>query len=343
MLHYENLINCVFDDNAFNSSDELTIISGYVGAYPIKKLQEIPSNVHATIVYGMYGFEQIAAPLHNALLKLQMELKNVDIYYSTIPVHSKLYIWKKEDKSQKILIGSANFTRGGLENDYKEVLADVASSTFYQYEEYAHFIQQYCIPCTDDTVVAKRLKSFRRLNSIATKIHTHRPSSYFSNSNQLSCIISFLNDKGEVSEKSGLNWCLSKGHVAKNDAYIRIPSCLCSSGSILFPSKKYVGRQDNIDGNGKYNRENDEIELLWDDGTIMPALLEGTQIINGVKYPKQISSSPSKSILGEYLRNRLGVSSDHTITKEDLLKGLGRTDITVTWIADGVYLMDLKK
>lgn len=339
MLYYESLIEHVFDNNAIEESDEITIISGYVGAYPVKKLKEIPSKVHVTVVYGMYGFERISAPLHKALLKLQAELPNVDIYYSTVPVHSKLYLWKRSNVLKKALIGSANFTRSGLENDYKEILADVETSTFSQYEEYDAFIKKYCIPCTDKAVVAKRIRTFRRWSSVVGKSRNVNQS-YFTNGH-LSCVVSLLNDQGEVSEKSGLNWCLSNGHVAKDDAYIRIPKVLCVVGSILFPPKKYVGRQDN-EGQGKRNRENDEIELLWDDGTIMPALLEGTQVINGVKYPKQISSSPSKSILGKYIRNRLGVSSEHKITKEDLIKAFGRTDITISWLADGVYLMDLK-
>lgn len=340
MLYFQNLIDKVFDNNTFQDIDQITIISGYVGVYPIKKLSEIPSHIHITVIYGMYGMEQISAPLHKALLKLQMELPNVDIMYSTIPVHSKIYMWTSNRCLKKALVGSANFTRSGLENNYKEVLADADQTSFAEYKRYCEYVRQFCIPCTDSSVIPNRIKpSFRKLrvnNARKTNL------SYIFNAGK-SCIISFLGDDGEVTKKSGLNWCLSNGHVAKNDAYIKIPADLCKNGELLFPPKKYVGRSSNPDSSGRNNRENDEIELLWDDGTIMAALLEGTQIINGVEYPKQISSSPSKSILGKYLRKRLNVDSEHTITKEDLLREWGRTDVTISLISDGVYYVDLRK
>ena len=62
----------------------------------------------------------------------------------------------------------------------------------------------------------------------------------------------------------------------------------------------------------------------------MTMLLEGTQPINGVTFPKQISTSNNKSILGRYLRTRLSVSLTHTITRNGLRR-YGREDINVTY------------
>ena len=56
---------------------------------------------------------------------------------------------------------------------------------------------------------------------------------------------------------------------------------------------------------------------IWDDGVVMECLLEGTQDLDGKRAPKQISTYNDKSILGAYLRKRLGVTSDHIITYED--------------------------
>lgn len=336
MLYYKNLFQQVFDNNKCQQADEIVILSGYVGLDPIRKLSEFPSHIKITVIYGMYGHEQIAAPLHKALIKLNDSLPNVEILYSTIPVHSKIYIWKKNEVLKNALIGSANFTRSGLENDYKEVLSDVDANTFSDYDTYYSFVRQYCISCKDPSIIANKRYPYRRFG---TKFSEPRSSYYI---NRRTCVISLLDDTGEVPLKSGLNWCLSNGHVAKNDAYIRIPSSLCRTDSDLFPPKKHLGRMNNI-GEGRYNRENDEIEILWEDGTIMPALLEGSQQKNGMTYPKQISSSPSKSVLGSYIRNRLGVSSDHVITKKDLLNTFGHTDIIVSLISDGVYHMSLTK
>ena len=83
------------------------------------------------------------------------------------------------------------------------------------------------------------------------------------------------------------------------------------------------------------------MELIWDDGEKMVGLLEGqqTKTIDGLVYPKQLSSRPSKSILGKYLRRRIGVDVKHTITKADL-KRYGRTSIDISLIGEGIYYLD---
>jgi len=47
----------------------------------------------------------------------------------------------------------------------------------------------------------------------------------------------------------------------------------------------------------------------------------------------------AKSILGRYLRQRLGVSIDHQITLEDLQR-YGREYITLSLIEEGIYFAD---
>lgn len=72
----------------------------------------------------------------------------------------------------------------------------------------------------------------------------------------------------------------------------------------------------------------------------MIGLMEGQIIIDGVIYPKQLSTSPSKNILGKYLRKRLGnLPDEYLIKKKDLLK-YGRTSIDISKIGDGIYYMD---
>lgn len=83
-----------------------------------------------------------------------------------------------------------------------------------------------------------------------------------------------------------------------------------------------------------------EISVIWDDRTEMNLLLEGTQTINGITFPKQISTPNNTSILGRYLRARLGVSLQHTITRSDLRR-YGREDIDVTYDSTlNIYYFD---
>ena len=62
------------------------------------------------------------------------------------------------------------------------------------------------------------------------------------------------------------------------------------------------------------------------------------------KFPKREIDENSEVddyylIMGKYLRERLGVSLDHIITKRDLMK-YGRTHIDISLISDGIYYVD---
>ena len=329
MLYYTDLEKRVLEIPS-TKVDNFIVLSGYVGIEPIKKLDELPSNIHKTVIYGMYGSDKISAPLHQALLNLQKEKTNVEILYSTIPVHSKVYFWKEGDTITKALIGSANFSVSGLRNDYKEVLTNMSEKSFPDFKTYYEYVKERCISCTDAEIKTRKVLKVPRTSVQIQALLSHGI-----------CRLSFLNKRGLVPKKSGLNWGCSRGHVSPGDAYIRISMDCIRNFPNMFPPKKYVDGVLNDNSTGRKNRENDEIELIWDDGTTMVGLLEG-QINNkkdGMIYPKQLSSSPRKSDLGVYLRRRLGVDLNHVITKADLKK-YGRTHIDISLISEGVYYMD---
>jgi hypothetical protein len=100
----------------------------------------------------------------------------------------------------------------------------------------------------------------------------------------------------------------------------------------------------------------------WDDGTEMQMLLEGNQTVDGVIYPKQISTYKNKAEVGIYLRKRIGekIGLDLTIPEElsktefranadlykdklitrEMLDKYGRTSITIKLIGDSTYYFD---
>ena len=146
-----------------------------------------------------------------------------------------------------------------------------------------------------------------------------------------------------VPRASGINWGANSkkaggtSNTSIGDAEIRITKEDIKSFPNLFPPK--IGTSNKKSTTGKLTRQNDEIELIWDDGFVMKGLLEQNNKMNGLLYPKAICSSERKSVLGLYLRKRLGVSPTHIITKDDLTN-YGRTDVTVSLLAEGVYEMD---
>ena len=128
MLFTENLEEIIFNRHQHFQTDELIVISGYVGPRPIQRLQNLPFN--STVIYGMYGSEGIKRPLHNSLIGLQNDILNINIFYSNIPVHSKCYVWRNRGQIISALVGSANFSTNGLTTPFREILAETTVDTF---------------------------------------------------------------------------------------------------------------------------------------------------------------------------------------------------------------------
>lgn len=333
MLFTQNLENIVFTRHQLFQCDELIILSGYVGPSPIHRLESLP--VKSTVIYGMYGCEGIQKSLHDALLTENSLLSKVKILYSTIPVHSKCYIWKSKGQVVHALIGSANFSKNGLTTPFKEVLAETTYDTFDPLDQYLSLVLSNSINCEDAIV---------KENKCRHKIEEGAKAEY---DKEVCSMPLYIVEHGipTVPTQSGINWGLAKlsgSHVNINDAYIRIGSDLIENYPDFFPVKQknptegtYVGRAG--------HRHNDNIEIIWDDGTTMTGLLEGSvpKRINGIteQYPKQISTTPKKSELGKYLRNRMGIKEGKTITYSDL-QAYGRTTVDVSLQGEGIYYFD---
>ncbi len=320
MLYYNNLRDIVLHHHELFDVDELIILSGYVGPETIGMLGEV--DIKSTVIYGMYGADKIGRALHDSICRVRSTLPKTNVLYSKIPVHSKCYVWLKAGNVQTALVGSANFSLSGLMNPYKEVLADASRDTFLPLKDYITIVTNECIDCNDSSI------TFKKSKSIVTP-----PGSLIG---RLPLTSSKL--RGEVPLKSGLNWGFSDiAHVTKGDAYIPIPAEFIRANEGLIPPKQDHPLLDVV--SGRRDRNNDIIDLIWDDGTLMQGLLEQNSTIDGIVYPKALSSSPSKSELGLYIRRRMGLPDDTIITKEDLLR-YGRTDIGITKQGEGIYSLD---
>lgn len=322
-----NLENIVFNRHTHCNADELLIITGYIGPAPFANLKSLPLDCH--VIYGMYGADSIGEKLHNSLTKINSSLTNTDLFYSQSAVHSKCYLWKKDGAIVDALIGSANFSRNGLATPDREVLVEADPAVFGQLQNYFDKVFKNSIPCDSSLV---KLKSKIKISSVSGLL--------------TECRLSFLvkqNGAWIVPERSGINWGTNSKKVGGTantsigDAEIRIRAEHVKNFPDLFPPKL---EEPTKKQGGKAQRQNDEIELIWDDGTIMSGLLEqNLKSSESLKYPKAICSSNKKSELGLYLRKRIGVSPTHVITKADLDR-YGRTDVTVSLQAEGIYYMD---
>lgn len=312
MLYSENLEEFIFNRHELLAeSDELMIISGYVGPSPIERLRHLPFNT--TVVYGMYGADGIQNTLHDTLVGLQNTIDNVNIHYSNIPVHSKCYAWRSNGSIVHALVGSANFSSNGLRTPYREILAETTRDTFQPLNTYIQRVINNSISCLEVGLA-------RAIQPVIT------------------CRLTLLGRDGEVQNAAGLNWGQNpENHTRPNDAYIKIRTEDIRRFPDLFPPKQINPMRDGA--LGRRQRHNDAIEIIWDDGITMEGLLEANQTINGIIYPKQISSFPIKSQMGEYFRTRLGVPFGQPVRKHHLVR-YGRTDVTVSKISECIYKFD---
>ena len=141
--------------------------------------------------------------------------------------------------------------------------------------------------------------------------------------------INLLDQQGQVPEKSGINWGLNTNELTGTvntrvaDAELRITADLIRTG--IIPSKQGVRKI--------------PVLLQWDDGTIMHGSFEQNIDVDSALYPKALCSDNDKSILGSYLRHRLGVNLTKKITLADLV-AYGRTNIEITLQPNGSYYLD---
>lgn len=231
-------------------------------------------------------------------------------------MHSKCYIWRNRGQIVQALVGSANFSTNGLTTPYREILAETTYDTFAPLNAYISRVlnnSQSCLEISFDNII------------------DILPIIELSN-------LSLLDNRGEVQNAAGLNWGQNpRNHTRPNDAYIKIRAQDVRDHPDLYPPKQINPMHSS--SRGRVQRHNDAIEIIWDDGITMEGLLEGTQTINEVVYPKQMSSFPIKSELGEYIRNRIGVPLGQPVRRFHLER-YGRLDITVSRIEDGVYRFD---
>lgn len=316
MLYTRNLEEIIFQRHNLVQTDELIILSGYVGPSPIERLNQLP--FHSKVIYGMYGSEGIKYSLHNSLLSLQNRIDNISIFYSTLPVHSKCYVWKRRGEIVHALVGSANFSTNGLTTPFREILAETTVDTFEPLDSYLLQVLNNSIDCREGFAAA------------AVTAPAALPAY---------CSMTLLDPRtGETQNANGLNWGQNpNNHTNRNDANIPIRADYIRNYPNLFPAKQVFPLL--ADERGRPQRHNDAIEILWDDGITMEGLLEGNYDIGEVTYPKQISSFPLKKILGEYIRQRIGVPNGARITRRHL-ENYGRTTIDVSLIGEGLYYFD---
>jgi len=118
---------------------------------------------------------------------------------------------------------------------------------------------------------------------------------------------------GETPERSGINWGQREGREL-NQAYINIPAKVGKSN--FFPDRY------------------EQFTVLTDDDYSFI-------MVRAQDSGKGLETTQNNSLLGKYLRDRIGVNPGQYVTRQHLVK-YGRTDVTFIKIDDETYIMDFR-
>lgn len=319
-----------------NIADKLCVIAGHATSAMVSKhfkaLEEVQqkkklsAEVSIELIVGMCIQEGLKLVNHRGFQKLVDEDFAGRFKCSYIdrrpPVNSKVYIWLKNEFPVRAFIGSADYSQNAFFRGQREVLVECDPKEGYDYYQTLIGETVYCthldadnfIKTPDDeiflTLAAANFVEVNDENQLDADTEDETESS--------EVCISFLDKKGGLPAKSGLNWGLDgKGnkrqpHRTGNEAYIKVPSAVYHTD--FFPGIS------------------EHFTILTDDDISLLCTREQSK-------GKSITTPKNNSQMGEYFRRRLGIGSGKPVLKSDLER-YGRTNVCFTKLDEESYFMD---
>ena len=332
-MFQDKLYEEVFNRHLRNGCNQLDIMGGWVGPVPLADLAS--TGLKCNVVYGCLQSGKVRREQHSAFLTTVQSASMVNLYYKQHYNHSKIYLWKQDGQPVDALVGSANFSASGLESDGQEVLFSVSDSTVLSQ------INDYVVAALADSKICDTsYNRFTGASSQPSKVKQNQRDKVISVTPPHAAISLVIkkNSTLQTHAAAGLNWGFeSSGQLAPkrqaSDAYIPIRKAIVSQLPTLFPNG---GLNPNLKKGQGHRNAIAVAEAIFDDGETMKISFEGydhTQMV------KQLTSFPSKNILGKYLRRRLGVPEDKFVDLEHLNE-YGRTNIEVSLLEEGIYYID---
>lgn len=302
--------------------NKLEIISGYASAAMVfKHFQEIDNlnlsstNIQINLIIGMANRDGISKPDHENYIKfMESEFKDrfsCSYIFDDKPVHSKVYTWLRDETPVKAFMGSCNYSQAAfIKNTQKEVAYECDAKKAHDY--FLSNIPNTLFCYHQDAEQLLDLYKYR-----ASKILREEDmNTNFEIDGLEKATVSLLDRDGNVPETSQLNWGQRMGREP-NQAYFQL--------------KPEVYRSDFFPVKGIH------FSVLTDDGkTLVCTRAQKDERGHAIETPH------NNSLLGEYIRFRLGLKNGEKVTLQDLLN-YGRTTIDFYKVDDESYFMDFSK
>lgn len=335
MLYYDNLEEVILLAPA-KDCNKLQIITGFtdcerISTHLIKLADGVKEGLYQKgikieMILGMYKGASITAKKHQrlqAMLTYAPPSANRPKFSCRYvvqdkEVHSKMYIWSKDDEPRFAFCGSANYSMNAFQNR-RECMVDCDP---HQAKAYYQTLYADSMDCLDKDIKGK-LDSIKRQKT--TNDVDDPDNDDYEDYNKRTPVdtasISLLMANGGIGYGSSVNWGIRPNGTKRdpNQAYIPYNSADKVPG--FFPD-----RVNPTDKNCPIFR------VITKHGGVFHMRM--AQAGN-----KGLHSAENNSILGRWIRNEMKVPSGTFIT-EQMLKNYGKTRVTFRKYADGTYLLD---
>ncbi len=319
VIHLNNLFSEVLLNPAENGASDLYIVSGYASSAMVfhhsEKLRNQNTDIKIHLIIGMTSRDGLSVTNHRGFLEL-VETSLSDRFecrylINNPPVHSKIYSWVRGEEPVKAFMGSANYSQQAfIGNSQREVTTECNPSSAYDYYQSLLGETIYCNHIDADQVIDLYTDNDRATGTNSNVVQEGNADNVQTYGLD-HVTISLINNSGEISRRSGLNWG-QRVNREPNQAYI--------------PLKVGVHRTDFFPLRGQH------FTVQTDDGKIFVCTRAQE---NG----KAIHTPHNNSLIGQYFRSRLGVASGALVTMQNLAD-YGRTDLDFYKIDEENYYMD---
>ncbi len=235
-------------------------------------------------------------------------------------IHSKVYIWFKEDEPVIAFCGSANYSMNAFFKR-RECMTDCDSK---EAEKYFSILEKDTILSTDSNVKKNIKFSKQRFDAeIESDNLENLTWEMFSNKLPLdTCKVSLLKSDGnETGYGSGLNWGIRKNGTKRDLDQAYIPYNASDKKDGFFPLKNDPGE-----------KNNPIFKVVPKD--FPPFFMRVAQAGN-----KGIHSAESNALLGQFFRKKLNIPPGTFISKQ-MLESYGKTYVIFKKYENDVYLLD---
>lgn len=306
---YDHLIHNPYSNYGLR---HLTVISGYASGAMARHILTNYPDIQLILLIGMAGISGISAADHEVYKNLSITFPHrfECTYLAQSPgVHAKAYSWSHHDRPILGYVGSANLSWSGLYETVEAAVQADASDIIDMYNSLRPLSLSARLPQVANYI---RIFTTNRVNAaqiaaahgaaVTTEVITPQVAT-----------VSLLTAEGEIHNKSGLNWGQREGREP-NQAYIPLTRDFHAAYPGFFPLNKR------------------RFTVQTDDGQVLECVV-------AQQGDKAIETPENNSLLGRYIRRRIGVPEGEFVHREDLL-AYGRTNVTFTKIDEDLFLMN---